>query len=531
MLGRGESRQGEPSSKAVASSDGCNSSLDRRVGFLIAILAPFGLALVTVRILAPPHDLKLLAGSLIGLYVLYAIGIIAYFPRNRVAAGRAPSGIETAVPINELRRSIDWLLLLRGLAAALVFIMHSGIVFGHDWTFGHSQWAWIALSPAWLGMLMFFTLSGYLMGKSFYERKYDETRPGVWLYLRNRFLRIVPLTFTVALLIVLLQPPDWLFSSGLASQLGIRIGMFSFNGALAPTGLGAFWSLSTEWQFYLTVPLVFVIARKILRGNSLVKLSAVTVLVMAGGICIRWFSWSRHSGSAGFDPWVYTPLYANFDVFILGFITNWWRPHFKSIGGLMARSWPLLLIVVYLGYSFISYRAAILGDVHLGPTFALILPAVTALLLVPVIVGMESLNLRESVRSQHRRRTAFVLYWIGALTFPVYLVHTGILEQIELWIPHSPYLERWALGIIFTFLVAWLLHITIEKAVLRWRRQHSKPGFSPTYGRLLGRLGLMRTTDVKELEQEHSRLKQVAADQALLIMALESEAEESDVHP
>ena len=315
----------------------------------------------------------------------------------------------------------------------------------------------------------------------------------------------------------------------------MRIGSFTFNRWVevgpTPYGLGQFWSLATEWQFYLIVPVVFVVVRTIFRNNGLVKLSAVTLLIMAGGIYIRWFEWSRHGGLAGWNPWVYTPLYTNFDVFMLGFLTNWWRPHFKSIGALMARSWPLLLIAIYLGYSFIAYQAMVLFRPAWQPTLAVFLPAVTALLLVPVIVGMESLNLRETLRSRHRRRTAFVLYWIGALTFPVYLVHAAILWQFQLWFPHSPYLVRWALGIISTLLVAWLLHVTVEKAVLRWRRQHSKPGYSPTYGRLLDRLGLMRATDVKELEEEHSRLEQTVADQALLIAALESEAEESDVHP
>ena len=318
----------------------------------------------------------------------------------------------------------------------------------------------------------------------------------------------------------------------------MRIGSFTFNRWVevgpTPYGLGQFWSLSTEWQFYLTVPVVFVVARVIFRSNSLVKLSTVTVLVMAAGIYIRWFEWSRHGGLAGWNAWVYTPLYTNFDVFMLGFLTNWWRPYFKPIGTLMARSWPILLIAIYLGYSFISYRAMVLFRPAWQPTFAIVLPAVTSLLLVPVIVGMESLNLLETLRSRHRRRTAFVLYWIGALTFPVYLIHAAILWQVQLWIPHSPYLLRWALGIISTLLAAWLLHITIERAVLHWRRQHSRPGVSPVYNRFLQRFGLMRAADVDpdgEARARERRLKQVEADQALIISALKSAAEKSDVYP
>ena len=117
---------------------GPNLPFYRRLGFLMAILAPFGLALLTARVVSPVRHLALLVGILIALYSLYAIGIIAYFPRSRAATGRRPSGIETAVPINELRQSIDWLLLLRGLAAGLVFVMHSGGILGYNFTLGNS---------------------------------------------------------------------------------------------------------------------------------------------------------------------------------------------------------------------------------------------------------------------------------------------------------------------------------------------------------------------------------------------------------
>ena len=116
-------------------------------GFLDGDSGSVGLALVTVRVVSPVRHPVLLSGILIAFYVLY---IIAYFLRSRAATGIAPSGIETAVPIDELRRSIDWLLLLRGLAAGLVFVMHSGGILGHDLTFGNSHSA-SSTHLSWLG--------------------------------------------------------------------------------------------------------------------------------------------------------------------------------------------------------------------------------------------------------------------------------------------------------------------------------------------------------------------------------------------
>ncbi len=75
-----------------------------------------------------------------------------------------PRGFE---PISKRVNKKDLLLLLRFFAAFLVFVMHSRIVFNINSANISGSHSWINLSPAWLGMNIFFTLSGYLMGKFF----------------------------------------------------------------------------------------------------------------------------------------------------------------------------------------------------------------------------------------------------------------------------------------------------------------------------------------------------------------------------
>ena len=71
----------------------------RHLGFVAAIVAPFGLALLTARVVvAPTHRVSLFTGAVIGLYAVYAIGIVAYFPRERRTDDLAPSGIERQYP-------------------------------------------------------------------------------------------------------------------------------------------------------------------------------------------------------------------------------------------------------------------------------------------------------------------------------------------------------------------------------------------------------------------------------------------------
>jgi len=326
-----------------------------------------------------------------------------------------------------LRRAVrdtDWLLLIRGLACGLVYIMHSGIAFNHDFSYGHSRWAWILESPAWLGMLLFFTLSGYLMGKGFYTGKYDLSRSGVTLYLRNRFLRIFPLMIVVGFLVTI-WPSPLLFSS---PQTAVRISLFGFNGLSGSAAIGPFWSLSTEWQFYLLVPAAFaltVAVSRLFTSTPKVLLPVATLLVLGVGIAIRSYFWAHNGGEASWNTYIFRTLLGNLDVFLLGFLTNWWVPRLARMSRLLGAVWPMLLIGIYLAYSFISYESIFNVSHTWYPIFAVILPGAIALALIPVLLGCEALNRNARLRKVPQRKTAFVLFWMGALTYPIYLGHLG----------------------------------------------------------------------------------------------------------
>jgi hypothetical protein len=97
--------------------------MKRAIAFLCVLGAPLGLSLLNTG--PPSHSWWLVAAAPVGLYCVYALGVSRFFPA-RVAAS-APVG--TSVTPRGSRRDADWLLLVRGLACGLVFVMHSGIVF------------------------------------------------------------------------------------------------------------------------------------------------------------------------------------------------------------------------------------------------------------------------------------------------------------------------------------------------------------------------------------------------------------------
>ena len=159
---------------------------------------------------------------------------------------------------------------------------------------------WLHLFPllasrGWIGVQLFFALSGFLITKGLLE---TQGQPG---YFRNfyakRALRILPLYYTVLVVLLLVLP-------GLGAHVPYRLDhqaplwLFTGNWLPAlPLGFGHFWSLAVEEQFYLLWPLVvFRLApRRLLTACLWIALGALVVrcaLVAAGAA-----SWVMYSAT------------------------------------------------------------------------------------------------------------------------------------------------------------------------------------------------------------------------------------------
>jgi hypothetical protein len=127
------------------------------------------------------------------LYVALRLPIAAFFVwtvlRFPVLAVQATQGSK---PVRT-ERFFDPLMGLRALACFMVLMGHFFMVtfpFAGD---VHRIVRIVLEAPPWCGVWIFFTLSGYLMGKGFAKGRYTLDETGTRLFLRNRLLRIGPI--------------------------------------------------------------------------------------------------------------------------------------------------------------------------------------------------------------------------------------------------------------------------------------------------------------------------------------------------
>ena len=176
---------------------------------------------------------------------------------------------------------------LRGIAVLLVFAFHVDryVVFYPD-SPTPSLFTAFARSGH-TGVDLFFLLSGFLLALPLIAAGLGGTPVSVRQYARRRALRILPLYYAAVLIGTVMrstQPSDLLHGLPYLAFLNGVAGMCS---PLNPYS-DAWWSLSTEVQFYLVLPLLPVLLRTPSRRAAGVTLVALYALAFAAMV-MGWF--------------------------------------------------------------------------------------------------------------------------------------------------------------------------------------------------------------------------------------------------
>lgn len=317
---------------------------------------------------------------------------------------------------------------LRGLAAMAVLLYHwEGSYPGLSLALKAVPFLgteWDLLFPVrfgWIGVDWFFVLSGFLLAGNLWRSEIDG--PMALRFWQRRFLRIYPGVWAqLAILLLVLEATGMLRNFSAWQAVGnALLWLYPMPGGVN-TYNGVYWTLPLELSFYLLLPALLLVMRRLSVWQFLGLCLAITAawrLTIAG---LHQFS----------SPWAISLMFIRnvlpgmLFVFAAGMAIH----HFRDrLAALKARhAWLLLVLALQIGfmYAFAAKKGtALQDDVFLllaELALAAVIAATIALLLDPP--------------RGFRWLASAPLVWLGEISFGIYLWHFPIQRMMPRYFPN-----------------------------------------------------------------------------------------------
>lgn len=358
---------------------------------------------------------------------------------------------------------------LRGFAALSVVVYHVIEHFG--WTAFPSSGPLLWFRAGWMGVDLFFVISGFVIGLSAFS-EIDRNGPYHFqgAFFSRRVTRIVPLHYLTMLAFVVFISPELLFTNFWANLTSHALFVHNLNLNLHGAINGSNWSLATEMQFYV---LMLLVAPWIRVGRWW---AIATVFI---GVAWAWrygvTLFVQPSAQLGAFPVFVaaTQLPVMLDEFIAGLLlarlvrSEHWK---KLLGGglsiqvtllALAMTVSTLAMSIYWSYaSFWEYPLIVtMWRSLLALAFALILLFTLSI----KVTGVP-------------RKLLSPLFYLGTISYGIYLWHLPVLLSLKrlTWISPSVAL---ALGVPLTCVVASVSWHFFEQPLMQ--RLKRRPQLSP----------------------------------------------------
>jgi len=328
---------------------------------------------------------------------------------------------DAAAPSSGLPARLPTLDGLRGIAIFLVMLLHYEVRWW-PWRTDFTRPLWAVMREGWLGVDLFFVLSGFLITGILIDTKANQG------YFRNfyarRTLRIFPIYFAYLAVVFLILPAlpriaAWQAETPFATQIwfwsylsNLLVGMHNWDAS--PRLVGHAWSLAVEEQFYLIWPAVVLFSSR----RNLIRICLACIV---GAVAFRTGLRLAHV------PWVanfvLTP--ARMDSLAMGALV---ALGVRGPGGLalvarFARPGALAAAAVFVG--LFAWRGLVDAEDKVMGTAGL---SVCALLFAAVICVAVTEHEASLV---YRALTTRVLMLVGRYSYGMYLVHVLVLAALN----------------------------------------------------------------------------------------------------
>ncbi|MFT4254294.1 MAG: acyltransferase [Caulobacter sp.] len=285
----------------------------------------------------------------------------------------------------------------------------------------------LAVQPyGWLGVDLFFVLSGYLIGAQLLKGIAAGNGVDFARFWAGRAFRILP-AFLVILTLYFALPG---FSDGEALQPLWRFLTFTMNLGLDYRVTGAFtsaWSLCVEEHFYWVLPpLVLLLAR--FRGAG--PAVAVAAAVLLGGMALRWAIWHGPAADpstrpADFLRLIYYPTWTRLDGLALGVLLAAARVFRPALVARFAPPWLTGSLGLAAAVATVILCRLTADGVALNLTGAVFLYPLACLAATLLLCAL--LDLEPALQ----RRPLQPVTAVATLAYSLYLVHKPVQHMLR----------------------------------------------------------------------------------------------------
>jgi len=307
---------------------------------------------------------------------------------------------------------------LRAIAISYVLLFHYQF-------FGHPAWVRKVAGFGWSGVDLFFVLSGFLISGQLFATIAKGGKISLSEFFIKRFFRIIPPFLVVVILYASLPPVrEWGHLSPLWRYL-----TFTLNFGLNLKKEGTFshaWSLCVEEQFYLVLPLMFLLFIYLKAGKKTIY---VIIALFLGGFIIRQWNWNHFivpvldddNYGAYWNEYIYYPTYNRLDSLLVGVSIAGLYTFYPKIKDRISKrsSWvlltgiTLLIITGFICKGYSNYNTTIWGFTLVGLSYGLILAAVVC----------------PSSFVYHFK--SFITSWLATLSYSIYLSHKIVIHVTQ----------------------------------------------------------------------------------------------------
>jgi peptidoglycan/LPS O-acetylase OafA/YrhL len=384
------------------------------------------------------------------------------YPIRLTPHDRQTEGVSDGQQVGGIRSFLPAVEGMRACAAMGVVVTHVAFQTGHSSGVDGRLFGRFDLAVA-----VFFALSGFLLWRGHAAAARGlGAQPRTGHYLRSRVVRIMP-AYLVAVVVILSLLPDADHAS-----LTVWLANLTLTQIYVPLtltgGLTQMWSLSVEVSFYLALPLLALLARRIPVGARVPAIVGLAALSWAWG----WVPVAQ--AGPGINPLNWPPAF--FSWFAAGMLLAEWVHCRIGLPHRLARRRVLMAIIAVSAYLVAASPLA--GPEGLIPGTATQFAVKTAMGSLVAFALVAPLVL-DRVDTPHRLLGSTVMVTLGRWSYGLFIWHLAALAMVFPVIGTFPFTGRMptvlVLTLIFGFAIAAVSYALVEsparEALRRWEKR------------------------------------------------------------